>query len=47
MIERRMVLGLVSILLVNLPANLKAQSTFGSLRDSTMDQSGAAIPATV
>jgi hypothetical protein len=34
----------LSGLFVLLTANLNAQSTFGSLRGSTMDQSGAAIP---
>jgi len=42
----RMVLGTLAIgcMLINLPANLRAQSTFGSVRGSTLDQSGAAIP---
>jgi len=44
---RRMVLGLCAIFLASLPANLAAQSTFGSIRGSTMDQSGAAIPVAV
>ena len=35
--------GVVLILLANLPANLNAQSTFGSIRGTTQDQTGAAL----
>jgi hypothetical protein len=35
------------VALAALPANLNAQSTFGSLRGSTLDQSGGAIPQAI
>jgi len=37
-------LGICAILLATLPANLSAQSTFGSIRGTTQDQSGSALP---
>ena len=42
----RMVFGTLAMgcMLMNLPAGLRAQSTFGSVRGSTLDESGAAIP---
>jgi hypothetical protein len=38
--------GLFSIL-ASLPVSLRAQSTFGSIRGTTQDQTGAAIPQTI
>ncbi len=43
-VKRSTILTLLAIVAVSLPATLSAQSTFGSLRGSTTDQSGASIP---
>ena len=40
----RLLLSLVLIALAIRPANLNAQSTFGSIRGTTQDESGAALP---
>ncbi len=46
-VKRSTILALFAIVVVSLPLKLSAQSTFGSLRGSTTDQSGAAIPGTL
>jgi hypothetical protein len=42
---RRVALGFaIGYMLLHLPANLSAQSTFGTVRGSALDQSGAGVP---
>jgi hypothetical protein len=46
-VKRSTILTLLAIVMAGLPLKVSAQSTFGSLRGSTTDQSGAAISGTI